>query len=186
MIRHQKHVWPRCITSKITGTEEKTLSSEPTPPRSPVHRFGTPGMAINLWGVSPLYENEVLKVGSIPTVTPIEKVLEACNCGRVTDRGEEATSQSCEVTDRNSIQGRCGPVSEPTITKPSSFIRIGKSRACAAKVGRLIQGELESVSGVRLAELGSRVAQAPRRFQQSAEAVVRSRRTPLAIGRAEP
>ena len=143
-------------------------------------------MAINLWGASPLYENEGLKVGSIPTVTPIEKVLEACNCVRVTERGEAAASQSCEVTDRNSIQGRCGPASEPTIAKPSSFIRIGKSRACAAKVGRLIQGELESGSGVRLAERRSRVVQAARRFQQSAEAVVRPRHTPVVIGRAEP
>ena len=46
---------------------------------APVERLGTPGMATNLWGVSPLYENENLKVGSIPTVTPIGKVLEACN-----------------------------------------------------------------------------------------------------------
>ena len=63
-----------------------------------------------------MYENEGLKVGSIPTVTPIDKVREACNCGRVTDRGKEAVSQSCEVTDRNSIQGRCGQVSGPTGT----------------------------------------------------------------------
>jgi hypothetical protein len=63
-----------------------------------------------------LYENESLKVGSIPTVTPIGKVLEACNCVTVTDRGKEAMSQSCEVTDRNSIQGRFGQASEPTGT----------------------------------------------------------------------
>ena len=37
-------------------------------------------MAINLWGVSPLDEFEGLKVGSIPTVTPIDKVLEEGNC----------------------------------------------------------------------------------------------------------
>ena len=141
------------------------------------------------------------KEGRIPTVTPIEQVRDEGNCGEVTNRGEEAcecagkltknrrqphSRQSCEVTDRNSIQGRCGPVSEPTITKPSSFIRIGKSRACAAKVNRLIQGELESKSGSRLdAESRSRAVKATRRFQQSAEAVVRSRHTPLANGRAE-
>jgi hypothetical protein len=73
-------------------------------------------MATNLWGVSPLYENENLKVGSIPTVTPIGKVLEACNRVRVTDRGKEATPQSCKVTDRNLIQGRFGQASEPTGT----------------------------------------------------------------------
>jgi hypothetical protein len=73
-------------------------------------------MATNLWGVSPLYENENLKVDSIPTVTPIGKVLEACNCVRATDRGKEATSQSCKVTDRNLIQGRFGQANEPTGT----------------------------------------------------------------------
>ena len=75
-------------------------------------------MAINLWGVSPLYEFEGLKVGSIPTVTPIDKVLEEGNCGEVTNRGEEACEclvrkchhlhslQSCEATNRNVIQGQ--------------------------------------------------------------------------------
>ena len=135
----------------------------------------------------PCTRTKVLKEGSIPTVTPIDKVLETCNRGRVTDCGKEATSQSCEVTDRNSIQGRWGQVSEPTIAKPSSFVRIGKSSACAAKVYRLIQGELEPVSGSRLyAESRSRAVKAVRRLQQSAEAVVRTRHTPLAIGRAEP
>jgi hypothetical protein len=127
-------------------------------------------MAINLWGVSPLYENESLKEGSIPTVTPIGKILDEGNCGRVIDRGKEAcecavklttglhgvmsgqphrrqphSRQSCEATDRNLIQGRWGEVSEPTITKPFSFVRIGKSRACAVKVMRLIQGDLPHV-----------------------------------------
>ena len=130
-------------------------------------------MAINLWGASPLYENESLKEGSIPTVTPIVKVLEACNCVRVTDRGKEATSQSCEVTDRNSIQGRFGQASEPTITKPFSFIWIGKSRACAVKVSLLIQGGLESRSGNRLyAESRSHFMKVIWRLQQSAEAIV--------------
>ncbi len=58
-------------------------------------------MANNLWGVIPLYENEGLKVGRIPTVTPIDKVREAGNCGRAIDRGEAAASQSCEATNRN-------------------------------------------------------------------------------------
>ena len=57
--------------------------------------------------------------------------------------------QSCEATDRNSIQGPCGSASEPTITKPSSFVYIGKSRACAAKVERLTQGGLQPTSGSR-------------------------------------
>ena len=92
----------------------------------------------------------------------IDKVLDEGNCGEVTNRGEEAcecvvkltsqcrrqphSRQSCEATDRNSIQGRCGQASEPSITKPFSFIRIGKSGACAAKAIRLIQGDPPQVS----------------------------------------
>ena len=52
--------------------------------------MGTPGMAYDLWGESPLYENEDLKEGRIPTVTPIEQVRDEGNCGEVTNRGEEA------------------------------------------------------------------------------------------------
>jgi hypothetical protein len=62
----------------------------------------------------------------------------------------------------------------------------GKCGACAGKVFVLIWGELEPGSGSRLyAESRSRAAKATRRFQQSAEAVVRARHTPLADGRAE-
>ena len=144
-------------------------------------------MAVDLQGESPLYENEGLKVGSIPTATLIDKVLEARNCVRATNRGEEVRSQNCEATDRNSIQGRWGSVSGPTITKPSSFVRIGKSRACAAKVNRLIQGELEPRSGSRpCAESRSRAVKATRRSQRSAEAVVAKLHTPLKTQRAEP
>jgi len=146
-----------------------------------------PGMPINLWGVSPLYENESLKVGSLPTVTPIDKVLEARNCGRATDRGKEATSQSCEVTDRNSIQGRCGQVSEPNLTKPSSFIRIGKSRACAAKAIRLILGDPLHVSGCQF-HLTDRaiIGNDNGVWRKSAELIVLSRRNPATTGRTEP
>ena len=129
---------------------------------------------------------------------PIDKILDEGNCGRVIDRGKEAYKrslgvatgsdirQSCEVTDRNLIQGRWGEVSEPTITKPFSFLRIGKSRACAVKVNRLIPGELESGSGSRpCAESRGSVVQATDRRQQSAEAIVLVRHTPLSPGRAE-
>jgi len=90
-------------------------------------------MAYDLWGSSPLYENGILKEGRIPTVTPIDQVQDEGNCGRAIDRGEEAcecvgkltenrrqphSRQSCEVTHRNSIQGRFGQASEPNITKP--------------------------------------------------------------------
>ena len=144
-------------------------------------------MANDLWGASPLYENEGLKVGSIPTVTPIDQVRETRNCGRATDRGKEATSQSCEVTNRNPIQGRCGQVSEPTITKPSSFIRPGKLGACAAKVMRLIQGDPSDVSATQAclkAELPP--VNGGGAGRKSAEVVVLLRRTPATTGRTEP
>ena len=155
-------------------------------------------MAINLWGVSPLYEFEGLKVGSIPTVTPIDKVLEEGNCGEVTNRGEEACEclvrkchhlhslQSCEVTNRNVIQGRCGQASGPIITKPFSNSHIGKSRACAVKVNRLILGRLEPKSGSRLyAQSRSLIVKTIGRFQLAAEAVVLAGHNPLTAGRAE-
>ena len=167
-----------------------------------LRRLGTPVMAYDLWGVSPLYENEDLKEGRIPTVIPIDQVRDEGNCGEVTNRGEEAcecvgkltknrrqphSRQSCEVTDRNSIQGRCGQVSEPSITKPSSFIRIGKSRACAAKAIRLILGDPPHVSAIQAcltAEPSSVNGVGVRR--KSAEVIVLFRRIPPATGRTEP
>ncbi len=117
-------------------------------------------------------------------MTPIVKVLDEGNCVRVTDRGKEAykrsigvatgsdNRQNCEVTDRNLIQGRYGQASGPTITKPFSFTCIGKSSACAEKVNRPIQGELESRSGSRLyAESRSHAVKTAWRLQQSAEAI---------------
>ena len=53
-------------------------------------------MPFPLLEASPLYENEDLKEGSIPTVTPIEQVRDEGNCGEVTNRGEEA----CECADK--------------------------------------------------------------------------------------
>ena len=58
-----------------------------------VQFFGTPVMAYDLWGSSPLYENENLKEGSVPIVTLIVKLLDEGCCGEVTNRGEEA----CEL-----------------------------------------------------------------------------------------
>lgn len=84
--------------------------------------------------------------------------------------------QTCEVTDRNVIQGRFGQASGPSITKPFPVDRPGKWRACAGKVHVLIRGELESGSGSRLyAESRSRAVKAVRRLQQSAEAIVGTR-----------
>jgi len=135
-------------------------------------------------------------------VTPIDQVQDEGNCGRAIDRGEEAcecvgkltenrrqphSRQSCEVTDRNSIQGRCGQVSEPNITKPFSFIRIGKSRACAAKAIRLILGDPPHVSARPFYRTGRAViGNGVGVRRKSAEVMVLSRRNPVATGRTEP
>ena len=58
-----------------------------------------------LWGASPLYENEGLKEGSIPPVTPIDKVLGEGNCGEVTDRGKEAC-ECVRQADNQFVVGR--------------------------------------------------------------------------------
>ncbi len=135
-------------------------------------------------------------------MTLIDKLLDEGNCVRVTERGEEAREwvgkltknrrqphfhQSREATNRNLIQGWGAPVSEPNICETVSFTFPGKSRACAVKVNRLILGELESRSGSRLyTESRSWAVKASRRFQQSAEVVVPSHRTPAVTGRTEP
>ena len=165
-------------------------------------------MAINLWGVSPLYEFEGLKEESIPTLAPIDKILDEGNCGKrsfgasgAIHRGKEAcecagkltehrrqphSRQSGEATNRNPIQGRCGQASGPMTTKPSSNIRIGKSGACAAKVNRLIPGDLENAPESRARpKVRAKTRKRLRALQKSAEAIVLIRHTPLTPGRAE-
>jgi hypothetical protein len=185
-----------------TGCQSTRQYCGPETTAGRVDRLGTPDMANDLWGESPLYENEGLKAGSIPTVTPIDQVQDEGNCGEVTNRGKEAcecagkltenrrqshSRQNCEATDRNPIQGRCGQASEPTITKPSSFIRPGQLEACAAKVMRLSQGDPSDVSATQVclsAELPPvNVGGVGRK---SAEVVGLSRRIPAATERTEP
>ena len=61
---------------------------------APVQRCATPGMGVMLWGgipnfgISPLYECGCLKEVSIPNDNSDEQ--SKGNCGRVTNRGEEA------------------------------------------------------------------------------------------------
>jgi len=185
-----------------TGFQSTHQYFEPPATAGQVDRLGTPGMAIDLWGASPLYENESLKEGSLPTVTPIDQVQDEGNCGEVTNRGEEAcecvgkltetrrqphSRQNCEVTNRNPIQGRGGQASEPTITKPFSFIRSGKSGACAVTANRLIQGDPLDVS---VTQACLKAEPAPVNGggvgRKSAEVVVLLRRTPAPTGRTEP
>ncbi len=145
-------------------------------------------------------------------MNPIDKILDEDNCVRVTERGKEIcecvvkltnagtlaharpalsgqphSHQSCEVTYRNPIQGRFEQASEPTITKPFSFVRIGKLGASAATVNRLILGELKSKSGSRLyAQSRSTTGKTIVRHQQSAEVIVRIHHKPMMTGRTEP
>ena len=70
-------------------------------------------MAYDLWGESPLYENEGLKVGRIPTVTPIDQVLDEGNCGEVTNRGEEACECAVKLTNDDRRQPHSRQSCEP-------------------------------------------------------------------------
>ena len=104
---------------------------------------GTPGMGVNLWGASPLCEDESLKEGRIPTVTPIDKALGEGNCGFV--RGEEAGAKLARLRTETVYQGRSAQASVPSNTKPFSSRREGKRGACARKVHVLIRGRLPDV-----------------------------------------
>jgi hypothetical protein len=84
--------------------------------------------------------------------------------------------QSCEATNRNLIQGRYDQVSQPNMSETISFGRIGKSRACAAKVSRLIQGKLPPRSGSRASsKAGWDWGNSVFRVQLTAEVVVLNR-----------
>ena len=74
---------------------------------APIPIFGTPVMAYDFWGVSPLYENEDLKVGRVPTVTLIDQVLDEGNCGEVTNRGEEACECAVKLTKLWEVSAFC-------------------------------------------------------------------------------
>jgi hypothetical protein len=63
---------------------------------------------------------------------------------RATFATQTPSRQSCEATNRNLIEGRSAQVSQPTMSETISFGRIGKSRACAAKVSQFIQGRLHT------------------------------------------
>jgi hypothetical protein len=60
-------------------------------PATCVHRFGMPGIPTNLWGESPLYENELpLERQYTKCKSTGKQVLDEGNCGRVTNREKEA------------------------------------------------------------------------------------------------
>ena len=143
-------------------------------------------MGVNLWGASPLYEDESLKVGGIPTVTPINKVLDDGNCGEVTNRGEEARVQTCGATKRNRIKGRRGQVSAPCNMKPFSSSCEGKCGARARKVHVLIRGDLPDVLVSRVCPKGGAVhAKATRCWAEVSRRHSTRLHTPLQRGRPE-
>jgi len=77
-------------------------------------------MSCDFWGESPLYENEDLKVGSIPPVTPIDQVRDEGNCGRAIDRGEEA----CECAVKLTLDRRRQPHSRQSCEPPSAVEKL--------------------------------------------------------------
>ena len=108
-----------------------------------------------------------------------------------TSHGSSSAASSPNVrflrTETSSKAGSVAP-SEPRGTDAQRWSRSRcqstvqvNGASCAGKVHVLIRGGLESGSGSRLyAESRSRGVRAPRWFQQSAEAIVRIRHTPLA------
>ena len=69
----------------------------------------TPDMGVNLWGAasfweaSPLYEFGTCLKDSIPNVINQDEVLGEGNCGRVTDRGEEACECGRQASKESSL-----------------------------------------------------------------------------------
>ena len=136
--------------------------------------------------------------------TPIGKARGEGNCGRVTNRGKEACECVRQADTQHFVVGRI--LTKPARLRTETASQAGPSRRVSqasqsrsrpgGKVNaELVQGKFtflsgegwNPVSGSRLeAESRSRVGKPGRRFQQSAEAIVRIRHTPLAAGRAEP
>ena len=189
-------------TPPFTGPRRTTLISKAARPAAPCATVWYAWHGVCFMGCkSPVREWRSCGLMVHP-LSYVNQVRDEGNCGEVTNRGEEAcecavkltlnsrrqshSRQSCEATNRNRIQGRCGQVSEPIITKPSPIIRIGKSGACAAKVTRLIQGDPSFVSVRRACSKAERfVVNTFRDRRKSAEVVVLSRHTPLTTGRTE-
>lgn len=132
------------------------------------------------------------------------------NCGRVTDRGEEAcecavkltpcqrtsvrlandrrqphSQRNCEVTNRNHIQGRIEQASVPCNAKPFSFTRSGKCGTCAVKLQSLIQGDLPNVSQRKLACSESHSSQDVSCLAEVSRRRSTEPQTPLRTGRPE-
>ena len=79
------------LTTKVTGGEEGSLTSGPTAPSPPVHRFVYARHGRDCCGVQvPCTSLGVLRRSSYQMIASIDKVLDEGNCGRATDRGEEA------------------------------------------------------------------------------------------------
>lgn len=135
------------------------------------------------------------------------------NCGRATDRGEEAcefavkltprrgivcfsicsaplrrqphSQRNCEVTNRNHIQGRIEQASVPCNAKPSSSTRSGKCGTCAVKPQQLIQGDLIDVPEGKLASSRGVASQVATRRSEVSRWHSTLPHTPLRKGRPE-
>ena len=78
-------------TTKITGLPPATLTSDSTRPATPVHFFVYARHGRDCCGVKvPCTSLRVSRRSLYQMTAPIDKVLDEGNCGRATDRGEEA------------------------------------------------------------------------------------------------
>lgn len=198
-------LWCVKITTRITGTRKESYEfRSQRQSRLRCMRWVRLAWRLTCGVPSPLWRPVPCTRTRFVMHCIMNEVRDEGNCGEVTNRGEEAcedvrkrrvcrcatrtsSRQSCEATNRNRIQGRRGQVSEPNITKPSSFTRAGKSGACAAKVIRLIQGDPLLGSARRACSTAERsVVNTVRVERKSAEVVVLPRHRPVPSGRTKP
>jgi hypothetical protein len=110
--------------------------------KSPARLHRTPNMGVNLWGASPLDENGNLKEGSIPSVTPIDKVLGEGNCGEATNRGKEACEPSTGVA-AGSVHAKAARLRTETPCRPRETLRrVADGQRSRSRQTPTVDGEL--------------------------------------------
>jgi len=122
---------------------------------APVHGLCTPGMGVILWGASPLCSFGILRRSVYQMTPPIEQALGEGNCGRATDRGEEA----CECVRKHRpdfavgrILTKAARLRTETPYKAGSTRRVtttsqSRSQAVVQVNGELVQRKITFLSG---------------------------------------